>query len=272
MTVAHVALEHLSTRRVRVVRARTFVAFVAWAVLVGAAACGPAQAGYINLDRGDAVIAHAFFPPPNGNSAAGDIHFSADFNWVDDATDSIIDDDYDLQTVALHELGHALGLDHSSEPGSIMQPFYSGGQRTLGVDDVDCIRSLYGGGGGACDGGNAVASWDDPAELTLSVMPENSVVEDGAGLAFDFADLIAGDELAHVTAALNTWISATVSGLNYGGVVADDGSPFNAASGAFGNIRLAAVGFAVPEPAGVFLMGFGILAMLTCRGPVDSDE
>jgi len=183
MTVAHVALEHLSTRRVRVVRARTFVAFVAWAVLVGAAACGPAQAGYINLDRGDAVIAHAFFPPPNGNSAAGDIHFSADFNWVDDATDSIIDDDYDLQTVALHELGHALGLDHSSEPGSIMQPFYSGGQRTLGVDDVDCIRSLYGGGGGACDGGNAVASWDDPAELTLSVMPENSVVEDGAGLA-----------------------------------------------------------------------------------------
>ena len=137
----------------------------------------------LSLDRGDAVIAHAFFPPPNGNSAAGDVHFSADFNWVDDATDSIIDDDYDLQTVALHELGHALGLDHSSEPGSIMQPFYSGGQRTLGVDDVDCIRSLYGGGGGACDGGNAVASWDDPAELTLSVMPENSVVEDGAGLA-----------------------------------------------------------------------------------------
>lgn len=49
----------------------------------------------------------------------------------------------DLVTVALHELGHSLGLRHSNVPGAIMNAFYSGSQRFLGTDDILGITQLY---------------------------------------------------------------------------------------------------------------------------------
>lgn len=49
----------------------------------------------------------------------------------------------DLQTVMLHENGHVVGLDHSSDPGAIMYPSYRGVQCELGADDEAGIRALY---------------------------------------------------------------------------------------------------------------------------------
>jgi hypothetical protein len=49
----------------------------------------------------------------------------------------------DLRTVMTHELGHALGLAHSSLPAAKMYPFISGTNRTLDVDDDVAISSLY---------------------------------------------------------------------------------------------------------------------------------
>jgi hypothetical protein len=49
----------------------------------------------------------------------------------------------DVFTVAAHEAGHALGLDHSDEAGSVLNPTYT--FRTgLGGDDVARIQALYG--------------------------------------------------------------------------------------------------------------------------------
>ena len=90
-------------------------------------------------------LAHAHFPPPFfGVSAPGDVHFNNALTWSDDAADSTADADFDFQTVALHGLGHSLGLLHSNAPGAVMNPFYAGGRRALTADDVGGIQAIYG--------------------------------------------------------------------------------------------------------------------------------
>ena len=51
-----------------------------------------------------------------------------------------------LLQVTIHELGHALGLAHSPDVNSIMQPFYTGYNPNvrLGQDDIDGVLYLYG--------------------------------------------------------------------------------------------------------------------------------
>src|SRR5262249_46163488 len=51
-----------------------------------------------------------------------------------------------LFTVALHELGHTLGMNHSLVPGAIMYSYYMGTKAGLGADDVAGIRSIYSAG------------------------------------------------------------------------------------------------------------------------------
>jgi hypothetical protein len=84
------------------------------------------------------VLAHASYPNPYRERQVI-LHFDDDERWVDSATQ-----DVDLLTVAAHEIGHTLGLDHSSDPNSLMFPAYVGPHRFLSQDDVAGIQSLYG--------------------------------------------------------------------------------------------------------------------------------
>lgn len=87
------------------------------------------------------VLAHAFFPPPVNPhpGIAGDMHFDDTETWSDTGTGGTID----LLSVTIHELGHALGLRHSTDPNAIMFPTYSGPNHTLGSDDIAGIRKIY---------------------------------------------------------------------------------------------------------------------------------
>jgi peptidoglycan hydrolase-like protein with peptidoglycan-binding domain len=82
------------------------------------------------------VLAHAFFPED------GRVHFDDAEAWAMDFPPTNLST-IDLITVAAHEFGHALGLDHSSDRGALMFPTYSGPQRFLGQDDINGIRALY---------------------------------------------------------------------------------------------------------------------------------
>jgi hypothetical protein len=52
---------------------------------------------------------------------------------------------FDIETTALHEIGHLLGLDHTTVPGNIMLAVQGEGmaQHTLGADDLAGLRALY---------------------------------------------------------------------------------------------------------------------------------
>jgi len=84
------------------------------------------------------VLAHASFPNPYNNRQVF-LHFDDDEHWVNSNTQNV-----DLLTVAAHEIGHTLGLDHSNDPNALMYPSYSRPHRFLGNDDIAGAQSLYG--------------------------------------------------------------------------------------------------------------------------------
>ena len=84
------------------------------------------------------VLAHASFPNPYDNSQVF-LHFDDEERWVDSETRNV-----DLLTVAAHEIGHTLGLAHSSDPDALMFASYSGPRRFLSEDDIAGVQAIYG--------------------------------------------------------------------------------------------------------------------------------
>jgi hypothetical protein len=101
---------------------------------------GDIRFGGEKMDGSNGELAHGYYPPDNGISAAGDIHFDTDDTWTTDGANG----SYSIFLVALHEIGHALGLAHSSIQNSIMYAFYNSSLTELQADDIAGIQSLYG--------------------------------------------------------------------------------------------------------------------------------
>ncbi|KAH8252944.1 hypothetical protein KR032_002768 [Drosophila birchii] len=95
--------------------------------------------GY-KFDGPGQVLAHAFYP---GEGRGGDAHFDADETWNYNPDESR---GTNFLNVALHELGHSLGLGHSSDSNAVMFPWYQSNEvdNKLPDDDRNGIQELYG--------------------------------------------------------------------------------------------------------------------------------
>ena len=83
---------------------------------------------------------------------AAEVNFDSRDKWATEWTESA----FDFLAVAVHEIGHTLGLNHESDKDAIMQPFatdiYSGlGSAFLYSDDIEGIQTLYGKGQGSVE-------------------------------------------------------------------------------------------------------------------------
>ena len=99
---------------------------------------GDIRIGAVNLGTG--ALAETFLPPPfNGGTDAGDMFLNSNpiASWQ-------INRAYDLETVAIHEFGHALGLGESQITTACMYAYYNGMKQSLTTDDIAGIQSVWG--------------------------------------------------------------------------------------------------------------------------------
>jgi hypothetical protein len=130
-------------------------AFAAWAAVAdltfievaddGAAWNDPTTSGDIRIgahafDGAGGTLAHGYYPPANGTSAAGDIHFDTAELWKI----GFGGPGFDVFQVAAHEIGHAIGLGHEEDVVALMNPFYTEAFSGPQADDIAGAVYIYG--------------------------------------------------------------------------------------------------------------------------------
>jgi len=123
-------------------------------------------------DQGSSsTLATTYTWSSGGTIIENDIVFNDAQPW------SISGADYDVETVALHEMGHVVGLGHSGT--GIMQAYYGGIQRSIDADARAGFYALYGGAGGSGGGGPS----DQPPSVLITAPAEGALVSGGVAFA-----------------------------------------------------------------------------------------
>ncbi|KHJ96928.1 peptidoglycan binding domain protein [Oesophagostomum dentatum] len=92
------------------------------------------------------ILAHTFFPG-HAEPLNGDIHFDDAETWVTDPAAATSYNRPFFPYVLMHEIGHALGLQHAKKPEAIMSPTYKStplDEIKLDMDDKCAINWNYG--------------------------------------------------------------------------------------------------------------------------------
>ncbi len=129
-----------------------------------------------------------------------DMALNTNFYW---ATDGV--NNFDVETVYLHENGHVAGIGHSEISGAIMEPYYAGPNRTLQSDDIEAITNLY--------PGTSTPTNNSPS-VSISSPSDNSSFDSATVISFvgSANDIEDGD----ITAGLS-WTSSIDGTIGSGG-------------------------------------------------------
>lgn len=99
---------------------------------------------FSRIDGAGGTLAQAYFPDDvNPARIAGDVQFDSSDVW--EVGNNLGSRAFDLVWVAVHEIGHALGLDHINQSGSVLSPAVSPNQEFVALDlaSTAAIQGLY---------------------------------------------------------------------------------------------------------------------------------
>lgn len=107
---------------------------------------GQIRLGAFPINAGIGAVGYA--PPPNGGTLEGDVLLNSNSTFFFDngAEGELIDVFNDFEGLILHELGHAIGLNHSDTQSvmSVNFDIYKYVNRILDPDDLAAAQFLYG--------------------------------------------------------------------------------------------------------------------------------
>jgi hypothetical protein len=114
--------------------------------------CGDSDCAF---DGAGGTLAHAMFPPGAGSlcggtmaeTNAGNVHFDEAETWEQNGGNN---SNFSMTLIACHEVGHAIGLIHSTGATDVMRATFSGTDTFNGLsqNDIDNIRLVYAAGTG----------------------------------------------------------------------------------------------------------------------------
>ena len=127
---------------------------------------------FVSIDGSGGTLAQAYFPDDvNPARIAGDVQFDIAEVW--EVGNSLGSAAFDLVLVAVHEIGHSLGLNHSEAAGSVMADSVNADQSFdgLAAADVDAILTLYAQADGSTTDPTTDVFDSDPTD-TIDPAPE----------------------------------------------------------------------------------------------------
>lgn len=175
-------IHHLSLSDIK----KTFkLAFSKWASVIPVSFVEADDYGFADIkigfytgDHGDGepfdgvlgILAHSFSPE------SGRFHLDAAETWAVDFETEKSKVAIDLESVAVHEIGHLLGLAHSPVKEAVMYPSLKPREKKvdLWIDDIKGVQSLYG---------------SNPNFTFGSLLESDTSANQAVGLRFEYASL-----------------------------------------------------------------------------------
>ncbi|MFO0684939.1 MAG: matrixin family metalloprotease [Sandaracinus sp.] len=121
------------------------------------------------------------------------------FRWTTTGSGGSVD----AQSIATHEEGHFLGLDHSASATAVMYASYSGGlKRTLTSDDQNGVCAIYPSGVAPTDAGTSTGDRCNAFGNTCADCTPNN----GCGFCADTNQCVTGNSAGPTTGSCGTYV------------------------------------------------------------------